>query len=257
MSATDRKISSRLKLLFLLLCARGFTQILGAGVNMYSTQLKGEDWVAWTRPGGQRETGRGFTQPSLHFSAKYCTWNDDRWSSLGVLYIPWPVSLTNSSEQLSLTKKNRTKIVLNNALLPWRQLPNLPTEHLNNLTWQFRAFAYLTIVQLNIYLIEHWAIEHLSIQHWFTEFRKWSQLTKYIIEQCTIEHFRVPIKANSDSNMELSLVLPIHHRSIEHFQSNNSSIFISCRQLGPLCARPGPHVRIFQLSILLILELPC
>ena len=135
----------------------------------------------------------------------------------------WPVSLTNSSEQLSLTKKNRTKIVLNNALLPWRQLPNLPTEHLNNLTWQFRAFAYLTIVQLNIYLIEHWAIEHLSIQHWFTEFRKWSQLTKYIIEQCTIEHFRVPIKADSDSNTELSLILPIPHRSIEHFQSNNSS----------------------------------
>ena len=173
----------------------------------------------------------------------------------GTSQIPWPVSLTKSSEQLSLTKKNRTKIVLNNALLPWRQLPNLPTEHLNNLTWQFRAFAYLTIVQLNIYLIEHWAIEHLSIQHWFTEFRKWSQLTKYINEQCTFEHFRVPIKANSDSNMELSLVLPIHHRSIEHFQSNNSSIFISCRQLGPLCARPGPHVRIFQLSILLILEL--
>ena len=172
-----------------------------------------------------------------------------------VISAPWPVSLTKSSEQLSLTKKNRTKIVLNNALLPWRQLPNLPTEHLNNLTWQFRAFAYLTIVQLNIYLIEHWAIEHLSIQHWFTEFRKWSQLTKYINEQCTIEHFRVPIKANSDSNMELSLVLPIHHRSIEHFQSNNSSIFISCRQLGPLCARPGPHVRIFQLSILLILGL--
>ena len=74
-----------------------------------------------------------------------------------------------------------------NTLLPWRQLPNLPTEHLNNLTWQFRAFAYLTIVQLNIYLIEPWAIEHLSIQHRFKEFRKWSQLPKYIIEQCTIE----------------------------------------------------------------------
>ena len=147
---------------------------------------------------------------------------------------PWPVSLTKSSEQLSLTKNNRTKIVLNNALLPWRQLPNLPTEHLNNLTWQFRAFAYLTIVQLNIYLIEHWTIEHLSIQHWFTEFRKWSQLTKYIIEQCTIEHFRVPIKADSDSNTELSLVLPIPHRSIEHFQSNNSSIFISCGRIEVL-----------------------
>ena len=39
----------------------------------YSTQLKGEDLGAWTRHGGQREPGRGFTQPSLHLSAEYCT----------------------------------------------------------------------------------------------------------------------------------------------------------------------------------------
>ena len=36
-----------------------------------STQLKGEDYVAWTRPQDNREPGRGNTQPSLHLLAVY------------------------------------------------------------------------------------------------------------------------------------------------------------------------------------------
>ena len=40
---------------------------------MYSTQLKGRDYVASTRPRGQRRPGLGITQPSLHHLAQYCT----------------------------------------------------------------------------------------------------------------------------------------------------------------------------------------
>ena len=81
----------------------------------------------------------------------------------------WSVSLTKSIEHFSLPKINWTKVLLNIVLLPLSQLPNLLTEHLVNLTLQYRTFMFLTNYQLNIDLTELLTIDLSTIELWNNE----------------------------------------------------------------------------------------